>query len=153
MAASFVVGLATGVFAFPKDVIFPAGNLSAQKIDFCVPCDTIHLERATTYQPTIEQCDSTPFSTASGAKINPYNYQKWCAISRDLHTRYGGEFDFGDTLEIYSKGHPNLNGQWVVQDLMAPKYKMSIDFLLETEKNYPKLGVGKDCKIIMCGEL
>lgn len=153
MIGSFLIGVLTGASAFSESCNFPAGNIASQKIEFCIPCDTIHLIRSTTYQPTIEQCDSTPFSTASGAKINPDNYQRWCAISRDLHTRYGGEFDFGDTLDIYSKNHPNINGQWVVQDLLSPKHKMSIDFLMEPYKNIPKLGVGKDVKIISCGNL
>jgi len=113
--------------------------------------DTIHLERATTYQPTEAQCDSNPLTTADGSKINPDYYQKWVALSRDLLKRWGGQFDYGDTLEIYSEKNPNLNGEWVVHDCMAPSYKMSIDFLLEPEKNYPKLGVGKDVKIIYCG--
>ncbi len=126
----------------------------ANKIEFSLPqiMDTVHLERATTYQPTVAQCDSNPLTTADGSKINPDYYQKWVALSRDLLTRWGGQFDYGDTLEIYSAKNPNLNGQWEVHDCMAPRYKMSIDFLLEPEKNYPKLGVGKDVKIIYCPE-
>jgi len=128
-------------------------NPTANKVETCMvyPPDTIHLERATTYQPTEAQCDSDPLTTADGSKINPDYYQKWVALSRDLLTRWGGQFDYGDTLEIYSEKNPNLNGEWVVHDCMAPSYKMSIDFLLEPEKNYPKLGVGKDVKIIYCG--
>jgi len=126
-------------------------------------CDTVHLERATTYQPTEAQCDSDPLTTADGSKINPDNYQKWVALSRDLIcdperrelfpdaiNHWRGDFHFGDTLEIYSASHPNLNGQWVVHDCLNSRYKMSIDFLLEPEKNYPKLGVGTDIKIIWC---
>lgn len=126
---------------------------TANKVETCMvyPPDTIHLERATTYQPTEAQCDSNPLTTADGSKINPDYYQKWVALSRDLLTRWGGQFDYGDTLEIYSEKNPNLNGQWEVHDCMAPSYKMSIDFLLEPEKNYPKLGVGKDVKILYCG--
>jgi len=127
------------------------------------PCDTVHLDRATTYQPTESQCDSNPLTTADGSKINPNYYQKWVALSRDLiydeerqklfsdTTHWRGRFRFGDTLDIYSAKNPNLNGQWVVRDVMAARYKNSIDFLLEPEKNYPKLGVGKDVKIIYCG--
>jgi hypothetical protein len=112
--------------------------------------DTIHLARATTYQATIAQCDSSPFTTADGSHIDPDNYQRWVALSRDLLTRWGGRFDYGDTLDIYSKDHPNINGLWVIHDCMAPSYKLSIDFLMEPEKNYPKLGVGTDVKIIFC---
>ena len=115
-------------------------------------CDTLHMDRATTYQPTTAQCDSNPLTTADGSLINPECYQRWVALSRDLLSRWGGEFSYGDTIEVYSKGHPNLNGYWVVHDCMNAKYKMSIDFLLEPENNYPKLGVGTDVKIIICGE-
>lgn len=111
----------------------------------------IPLQRATTYWCDTAQCDSNPYSTADGSIIDPLNPQKWCALSRDLLHRWGGEFKYGDTIEVYSKEHPNLNGYWVVRDCMNAKYEMSIDFLMSPEKNKPKLGVGTDVKIIMCG--
>jgi hypothetical protein len=114
--------------------------------------DTIHLERATTYQPSTSQCDSDPLTTADGSKIDPSNMKRWVALSRDLLARWGGQFAYGDTITIYSESHPNLNGDWEVHDCMNARYKMSIDFLMATEDNVPKLGVGKDVKIIYCGE-
>lgn len=127
-------------------------------------CDYILLERATTYQPTEAQCDDNPFSTADGSVINPINYERWVALSRDLicdpvrrelfkndTLHWRGDFHFGDTIEIYSEKNPNLNGDWIVHDCMAPRYKMSIDFLLAPEDNVPKLGVGTDIKIVYCG--
>jgi len=122
------------------------------RVEFIEKPDTIHLDRATTYQPTEAQCDSNPLTTADGSVINPDDYQNWVALSRDLLKRWGGQFDYGDTLEIYSAKNTNLNGEWIVHDCMAARYKNSIDFLLEPEKNYPKLGVGKDVKIIYCGQ-
>jgi len=125
--------------------------------------DTIHLDRATTYQPTEAQCDSNPLTTADGSRINPDNYQRWVAMSWDIiwdverqglysdTTLWRGKFEFGDTIQIYSKKFPHLNGDWYLHDVMSSEYRMSIDFLLEPEKNYPKLGVGKDVKIIYCG--
>lgn len=126
-------------------------------------CDTIYIDTATTYQSTVAQCDSDPFTTADGSKINPNYYQKWVALSRDLicdeyrrekfpldSNHWRGYFHFGDTIEIYSKEHQNFNGKWVIHDCMAKKYKNRIDFLLEKEKNYPKLGHGTDFKIINC---
>ena len=109
--------------------------------------DTIDLDRATTYQPTIAQCDSTPFSTADGSRIDPDNIQRWCALSRDLLDRWGGPFNYGDTIEVYSEKHPQINGDWAVHDCMAPKYTLSIDFLGYIT---PKLGIGRDVKIIYC---
>lgn len=117
-----------------------------------MPCDTIHIERATTYQPTTSQCDSDPLTTADGSKIDPSNLKRWVALSRDLLKRWGGQFAYGDTITIYSEDHPNLNGDWEVHDCMNARYEMSIDFLMSTEDNTPKLGVGKDVKIIYCGE-
>jgi hypothetical protein len=126
----------------------PTCNRIELELDYPKP-DTLHLERATTYQPTIAQCDSDPLTTADGSKINPDSLQRWVALSRDLLTRWGGQFSFGDTITTYSKTHPQVNGDWVVHDCMNAKYKMSIDFLADFDE---KLGVGKDVKIIYCGE-
>lgn len=114
--------------------------------------DTLHLERATTYQPTFAQCDSNPFGTADGSIINPDSLQRWVALSRDLIKRWGGPFDYGDTIEFYSATKPHINGDWILHDCMASKYKMSVDFLMSPENNYPKLGIGTDVKIIYCGK-
>jgi len=114
--------------------------------------DTIHLKRATTYWCTESQCDSNPYSTADGSIIDPQNPQRWVALSRDLLFRWGGEFHYGDTIEVYSKEFPNLDGWYVVRDCMNARYEMSIDFLMSPEKNNPKLGVGTDVKIITCGQ-
>jgi hypothetical protein len=112
--------------------------------------DTIHLERATTYQPTVDQCDSDPLTTADGSRINPSNLERWVALSRDHLARWGGEFNYGDTLTIYSAKFPHLNGEWEVHDCMASRYTNSIDFLMSPEDNFPKLGVGTDVKILVC---
>lgn len=124
-------------------------------------CDTTHLIRATTYQPTIAQCDSTPFSTADGSRIIPGSGQRWVALSRDLiydeprqklfsrTDHWRGEFRFGDTITVYSEKHPQVDGEYVVHDCMSPRYSMSIDFLGTIT---PKLGVAKDIKIIHCSE-
>lgn len=117
-----------------------------------VQSDTINLTRATTYWCDTTQCDSNPFSTADGSIINPYNPQRWVALSRDLLHRWGGEFHYGDTIEFYSVKHPQINGLWVVHDCMNAKYEMSVDFLMSPEDNFPKLGIGTDVKIITCGD-
>lgn len=158
----FGLGLYVMYKAVSCDCIEPSVREIDMKPKFY--CDSIPLERATTYYPTVEQCDSNPFSTADGSIINPNKYERWVALSRDLicdpdrreifkndTNHWRGMFHFGDTIEIYSKKHPNLNGEWVVHDCMAPKYEMSIDFLLAPEDNVPKLGVGDDVKIIYCG--
>lgn len=122
-----------------------------QYVPINVP-DTIHLNRATTYQPTEAQCDSNPFSTADGSIINPDSLQRWVALSRDLISRWGGPFDYGDTITFYSETKPHICGDWVLHDCMASSYEMSVDFLMAPEDNYPKLGVGTDVKIIYCAD-
>lgn len=134
--------------ACKPEPLTPTCNRIELYIEYPKP-DTIHLERATTYQPTFAQCDSDPLTTADGSKINPDSLQRWVALSRDLLTRWGGEFSFGDTITTYSNTHPQVNGDWVVHDCMNARYKMSIDFLANFDE---KLGVGKDVKIIYCGE-
>lgn len=141
----FVVGVSTGIQY--KSCTCPEPKIRTGKAPFEKEIEVIYIDRATTYQATIAQCDSTPFSTASGAKICPWDYQDWIAVSRDLHKRWGGPLEFGDTMQVESEEHPNFNGKWVVQDLMGPDYENSIDFLLESEKNVPKLGIGTDFKI------
>jgi len=53
--------------------------------------------KVTSYQPTIAQCDSSPFITASGDHIKDYSYGVWCAISKDLlYTKV----NFGDSIYL-----------------------------------------------------
>lgn len=103
----FAAGLSAGMHAMKctcPEVDIPV----RPKPSFEIVPDTLYPDRVTTYQATIEQCDSTPFSTASGAKINPDYYQKWCAVSRDLHSRWGGPLDFGDTNQCALGEEPEL---------------------------------------------
>lgn len=135
----------------PIPPLTPTCNFLTLKIDYPKP-DTIHLTRATTYQPTIAQCDSDPMTTADGSKINPDSLQRWVALSRDLISRWGGQFDYGDTITFYSATKLHICGDWVLHDCMAPDYEMSVDFLMSPEDNYPKLGIGTDVKIIYCAD-
>lgn len=110
--------------------------------------DTISLIRATTYNPVASQCDSNPLHTADGSYIDLDRLKskkiRWCALSSDLLK----VFDYGDTIEVYSEKHKQINGYWVVHDCMAKRWELSIDFLMLPEQNYPKLGIGKDVKIL-----
>ena len=122
----------------------------------------IELDRATTYYCEVKQCDSDPFTTADGSVIDPIKLRnkeiRWCALSRDLiydeyrqgiHTEgFRGLFEFGDTIIVYSKTCPQINGKWVIHDTMNKRYKNSIDFLIHPDNNKPKLGVCDDVKIL-----
>ena len=127
--------------------------------------DTINLIRGTTYYVDSSQCSGSPYRTADGSWININklysNDLKWVALSRDLiqcekrskifkdTSHWRGMFKFGDTINIHSELDPQINGKWVVHDCMAPKYKLSIDFLVHPANNKPKLGIAEDVKIIM----
>jgi hypothetical protein len=98
------------------------------------------------YNPVREQCDKTPTITADGSVIDTLraSQQRWIAISQDLlwsprrhrlfvndpvnDHRYKGRIKFGDTIWIESP-NPNINGKWVVHDLMNKKHKNAVDFL------------------------
>jgi len=104
--------------------------------------DINYVVKATCYHATIKQCDSTPFKTASGARINKRNpgLNRYVALSRDMirpkNNRYlksgynlNGPFKYGDII-IVSDAGPDLNGEWKVVDTMARRYKNRIDFLV-----------------------
>lgn len=128
----------------------------------------IHLDRGTTYNTEISQCDNDPFHTADGSYINRSKLSRgiirWVALSRDLicdkyrrinfpaHGHWNGLFRFGDTIKVRSRSNPHLNGEWVVHDCMNSRYSNSIDFLFDPRNNRPKLGVCTDVKIIYEGK-
>lgn len=81
----------------------------------------------TMYNAVTSQCDSDPFTTADGSKINPHkaSEQKIVALSRDLLKRFGGDFDYGDLVEI--KGTGKKDGIYRVSDCMAKRIKNTVD--------------------------
>ena len=122
----------------------------------------IELDRATTYNAEVNQCDSDPLTTADGSRIDldklANGQLRWCALSRDLiwdeyrqsiHAEgFRGLFEFGDTITVYSKTCPQINGKWTIHDTMNKRYTKSIDFLIHPDNNNPKLGVCDDVKIL-----
>lgn len=76
--------------------------------------------------------------TASGSKIDVENVKsgktRWVAMSRDMLKVY----PIGTRIHVKSKKHPELNGEWIVQDKMGSRHKKCIDFLLAKGKS--KLG-------------
>lgn len=97
------------------------------------------LDRATHYNAEVEQCNADPLTTADMSRIDPVILSRgeisWCALSRDLLTRWGGEIDYGDTIIVISSKNININGIWVVHDTMHSRWKKTIDFLVcKTDK-------------------
>ena len=89
----------------------------------------------TTYSITEGETDSTPLITASGFKINPNNPKKHriIAVSRDLKRKY----KFGQKVKITNAG--KYNGEYVIRDLMHPRWKNKIDILINPSDKHTKL--------------
>jgi 3D (Asp-Asp-Asp) domain-containing protein len=73
------------------------------------------------------QCDKDPLTTAGMFKIIPHkaSEQKLIALSRDLLTRFGGSFQYGDKVMLLNAGHKS--GVYVVADTMNKRFKRKID--------------------------
>ena len=98
-------------------------------------CDTQYTNKisykvtVTTYNPTLEQCDDTPNQTADGTYIKPWKATdyRFVALSRDLISRWGGPFEYGDYIVI--EGTDGWDGIYQVRDTMNPKWTNRVDIL------------------------
>ena len=83
----------------------------------------------TTYNPTRSQTDSTPNELADGTKIKPWKatHYRYVALSRDLLSRWGGPFEYGDYVVIEGTG--GWDGVYQVRDTMNPKWTNRVDIL------------------------
>ena len=104
-------------------------------------CDYIELSNkisykvtVTTYNPTEAQCDDTPNITADGTKIKPWKATeyRYVALSRDLLSRWGGPFDYGDYVILEGTG--SWDGIYQVRDTMNPKWTNRVDILTTNSK-------------------
>jgi 3D (Asp-Asp-Asp) domain-containing protein len=105
-----------------KTFIFKRTNTEVKKVN-------TYEVTATMYYPVSSQCDSDPLVTAGMYKIIPgkASEQKWIAMSRDMIARWGGEFHYGDIVQISGAGHKD--GVYKVVDTMNKRFKNRIDFL------------------------
>ena len=83
----------------------------------------------TTYNPTKAQCDNTPNITADGTKFKTWKATsyRYVALSRDLLSRWGGPFEYGDYIVIEGTG--KWDGVYQVKDTMNPKWTNRVDIL------------------------
>ena len=83
----------------------------------------------TMYQPVVRQTDNTPNVTADGTRIriSRASDYKFVALSRNLLSRWGGPFNYGDFILI--KGTDKKDGVYQVRDTMNPKYVNYVDIL------------------------
>ena len=88
----------------------------------------------TTYNPTRSQTDSTPNETADGTIIKPWlaTQYRYVALSRDLLSRWGGPFKYGDYVVI--EGTDSWDGVYQVRDTMNPKWVKRVDILTTNSK-------------------
>ena len=139
------------------DVIIAQGEVSVKR-DTCI-CTPIQAEdsviasvtatvTATYYNAVPGQCDSSPLITADNSHIDLVKLKKkelrWVALSRDLLKRWGGPFDYGDTITIEHK-NKDLAGEWVVHDSMNARFTKRMDFLVALGNKFP----GKTQNIII----
>ena len=102
-------------------------------------CECLEIQEfdvtVTTYNPTEEQTDSTPNQTADGTIIKPWKATeyRYVALSRDLLSRWGGPFEYGDYIIIEGTG--KWDGVYQVRDTMNPKWTNRVD-ILTTNSNF-----------------
>jgi len=90
------------------------------------------LVTVTIYHADPRQTDSTPFITASGARIDSLNPGKhrWLAVSRDLERK---GFVFG-TCVLITGTNSSLDGEWEVKDRMNKRWRRRVDLLVDTTR-------------------
>ena len=88
----------------------------------------------TTYNPTRQQCDSTPNITADGTRFKTWKASsyRYVALSRDLLARWGGPFNYGDYIVI--EGTKDRDGVYQVRDTMNPKWTNRVDILTTNDR-------------------
>lgn len=88
------------------------------------------------YYPAANQCQGDYTITADGSKIDTVALRngqiKWCALSRDMLSRWGGAYNYGDS--IYLSGL----GWYEVHDCMNARFKQKVDVL-----SYTHVGIEK----------
>ena len=83
----------------------------------------------TMYNPVKGQTDSTPDELADGTiiDIDKASEYRYVALSRNLLSRWGGPFDYGDYIIIEGTG--KYDGIYQVRDTMSPKFINRVDIL------------------------
>lgn len=114
------------------------------------PVKTITL---TVYNPVESQCDDDPLVTASNWTIDTVALKagaiRWMALSRDLLSRWGGQFNYGDTVLVQA-GDMDIDGPWVIADTMNKRYTERGDLLFHQKVR--TLGKWKNVRISRINE-
>ena len=113
-----------------KTMGWPPKDENQTDLDLPASSNTITV-KASIYHPEPSQTDDTPYITADGSRINKRNPKKhrWIAVSRDLHSKWGGELSFGDSLWVTGISD-ELDGVYIVRDVMNRRIHKQIDLLV-----------------------
>ncbi|WP_377509701.1 hypothetical protein [Pontibacter locisalis] len=113
-----------------KKLDWPPEEISKTNLELPSTSKTLTVS-ASIYHPEPSQTDSTPYITADGSRINKRDPKKhrWIAVSRDLHTRWGGDISFGDSLWVTGISD-ELDGLYIVRDVMNQRIHKQIDLLV-----------------------
>ena len=124
----------TSMFDYYKSIYSKEISLYKQRINKLEEVvDEFKLEgldvTVTMYHPTRQQTDSTPNITADGTKFKTWRATdyRYVALSRDLISRWGGPFEYGDYIVIEGTG--KWDGIYQVRDTMNPKWVNRVDIL------------------------
>ena len=111
-----------------SDTMLVLRELTQPKID-CYDVIT------TIYHAVEGQTDSTPHILADGTTIDisKAGSYRYCALSRDLLKRWGGPFNYGDTIVLLNAG--KFSGKWEVRDTMNSRFTRRIDLLVSEDIN------------------
>lgn len=93
------------------------------------PATLTTIVTTTMYNAVIGQCDADPLVTAGMYKIKltMASDHRWVALSRDLLTRWGGKFNYGDKIQITNAGHKD--GIYTIVDTMNKRFTNRMDIL------------------------
>ena len=97
----------------------------------------------TIYHAVEGQTDDTPHITADGTWIDVRNAgdYRYCALSRDLLSRWGGIYSYGDMVYVQDAGH--FSGFWIVKDTMHQRWKNRVDLLVDQDSGLHKFEYAK----------
>lgn len=95
------------------------------------PATLAYKVTATTYWPEVGQTDDNPMETADGSIIPERHSSKirWLAVSRDLLSKWGGPFKFGEKVRVSGLSN-GLDGVYIIHDTMNRRHRRSVDVLV-----------------------
>jgi len=85
--------------------------------------------KVTMYHPVKEQTNENPDIVADNTRfdVTKATELEWIALSRDLHTRWGGPLAFNDIVYLEVSGNPGRF--FKVKDIMNKRFTMRVDIL------------------------